>query len=87
MSKERLLSSELDEVDSLIATLSLHGYDYTGVVLDHLRAEIRACWSEIELLRPIALAAAERMASHPEDETVLADAVEAWQKANREKSE
>jgi hypothetical protein len=81
MNKARLLPSDLEEVDDIL----LYGTrDVSNQRIRSMSAEIRACWDELELLRPIALAAAERMASHPEDETALAEAVAAWQKANRE---
>ena len=46
--------------------------------------EIEACWAELELLRSIAIAAAEQIAARPQLETPLLEAVEAWQKSNRD---
>jgi len=56
----------------------------TGAIICDLCAEIRACWAELELLRSIAIAAAEQIAARPQLETPLLEAVEAWQKSNRD---
>ena len=55
-----------------------------GSIFIDLCAEIRACWAELELLRSIAIAAAEQIAARPQLETPLLEAVEAWQKSNRD---
>lgn len=46
--------------------------------------EIHGSHAELELLRPIAIAAAEQIAARPQFETSLLEAVEAWQKSNRD---
>lgn len=75
---ERLLPSDVEAVERMIKSETPAG----RVILD-LCAEIRACWAELELLRPIAIAAAEQIAARPQLETPLLEAVEAWQKSNR----
>lgn len=68
---ERLLPSQL-EIHERCA-------DYAT---ERLCDEIRACWSELELLRAVALEAASLHDLPP----ALREAVEAWQASNRKKS-
>jgi len=85
MSKEtvRLLPSDIEAFEALTHSDRL-GLNNDIILM--LCTEIRACWSDIELLRPIAIAAAEMATWPSSSETELAHAVAEWQKANREKS-
>lgn len=87
MSQEaRLLPSDVEDYES-DADILVNEQCEAGATIQNLCAEVRACWSEIESLRAIALTAAELVVTYPNlAGESLCNAVSEWQKKEREKA-